>query len=153
MSVFGADDDVDLLSGAVVVQPMQHVGERESKIIDNYYSNTLFPTALQPDVTDAMGADIAALIAEHAFEDLRELLTGQKGKPSKEDYLYANIWLAALITDAAYVEALTPAEEAAVHNRLVAGILSRGGELAPQTMAQSRLENPAFNMRPDLAVT
>ena len=55
----------------------------------------------------------------------------------------------ALLTDAAYLDAFITAEEAAVEDRIVAELLSRG-EALRVPKSQTRLENPKFIMDPEL---
>ncbi|KAF8963236.1 hypothetical protein BDZ97DRAFT_1039555 [Flammula alnicola] len=127
-----------------------------------------------PTADDDLDAETSALIAKLALDDLEQVFTGRKGKAradaplSDEEYAYQlqseqfKEWLSiaedakyarslgvALTTDAAYLDALITAEEAAAQDRRVAEMVSRGEELPPPTAAQTRVEHPAFVMHPD----
>jgi hypothetical protein len=68
---------------------------------------------------------------------------------TEEDARLANSLREASSTDAAYLEALTTAEQAATEDRRAALALSRGEALPLPTNTQARLEDPAFNMHPE----
>ena len=124
-------------------------------------------------INDELDAETAALIAKLALDDLDNVLTSRKGKaradalPSDEELAYQlqseqfNEWLSivedaklaksigdALVTDAAYLDALITAEEAAAEDRIAAERLSRGEALPAPKACQRRLEHPAFIMDP-----
>lgn len=126
-------------------------------------------------INDELDAKTAALIAQLALDDLADVLGSRKGKaradslPSDEEiahYLQSvqyNELLSiaedaklaksigeALVTDAAYLDALITAEEAAAEDRMAAELLSRGEALPAPKSCQTRLEHPAFSMDPQL---
>lgn len=67
----------------------------------------------------------------------------------EEDARLANSLREASSTDAAYLEALITAEQAATEDRRAALALSRGEALPLPTNTQARLEDPAFKMHPE----
>lgn len=131
-------------------------------------------SASSPVINDELvDAETAALIAKLALDDLAEALGSRKGKaradalPSDEEIAYQlqteqyNEWLSiaedakfaksiddALVTDAAYLDSLITAEEAAAEDRIAAELLSRGEALPVPKSCQMRLEHPAFTMEP-----
>lgn len=125
-------------------------------------------------INDDLDTETAALIAKLALDDLADILSSRKGKdradslPADEEIAYRlqsqqfNEWLSiakdaklaksiddALVTDAAYLDALITAEEAAAEDRIAAQLLSRGEALPVPKSCQTRLEHPAFVMDPD----
>ena len=124
-------------------------------------------------IDDALDAETVSLIAQLALDDLAEILGPRKGKgradslPSDEEIAYQlqseqfNKWLSiaedakfarsidnALVTDAAYLDCLVTAEEAAAEDRIAAKLLSVGEALPAPKICQMRLEHPAFIMDP-----
>lgn len=77
------------------------------------------------------------------MEQLQEWIT------TEEDARLANSLREASSTDAAYLEALITAEQAATEDRRAALALSRGEALPLPTNTQARLEDPAFKMHPE----
>ncbi|KAF9528770.1 hypothetical protein CPB83DRAFT_298045 [Crepidotus variabilis] len=127
-----------------------------------------------PDSPFDLDYETAALIAKLAMEDLDELRGQGKGKAranapltdeeyalqlqsqqyqelltSTEDARIANSLREASATDAAYLEALVVAEQAAAEDRRAALALSRGEALPPVQDCQRRLEDPAYQMHPN----
>ncbi|KAF9477426.1 hypothetical protein BDN70DRAFT_861858 [Pholiota conissans] len=100
------------------------------------------PHVQDTNTSDDMDPETAALIAQITLED----------RGYAEDHRYATSLAFALITDAAYLESIIVAEEAAAHDRLAAEMLARGEDLPPPSLAQMRMENPSFEVEPDLSV-
>ena len=126
-------------------------------------------------IDDELDVETAALIAKLALDDLADVMGSRKGKaradslPSDDEIAYRlqseqyEQWLSivadaklaksiegALITDAAYLDALITAEEAAAEDRIAAELLSRGEALPNPKSCQTRLEHPNFIMNPEL---
>ena len=126
-------------------------------------------------INDELDMETAALIAKLALEDLADVMGSRKGKaradssPSDDEVAYQlqseqyDQWLSivadaklaksiegALATDAAYLDALITAEEAAAEDRVAAELLSRGEALPIPKSCQTRLEHPNFIMNPEL---
>jgi len=124
-------------------------------------------------IDNVLDAETVSLIAQLALDDLAEILGSRKGKgradslPVDEEISYQlqseqfNEWLSiaedakfaksmdnALVTDAAYLDILVTAEEAAAEDRIAAELLSRGEALPAPKSCQMRLEHPAFTMDP-----
>ncbi|KAF8809863.1 hypothetical protein BYT27DRAFT_7222229 [Phlegmacium glaucopus] len=143
-------------------------------IVEPHHSNLASGSVINDD----LDMETAALIAKLALDDLAEVLGCRKGKaradslPSDEEIAHRlqteqyNEWLSivedakfaksigdALVTDAAYLDVLTTAEEAAAEDRIAAELLSRGEALPVPKSCQTRLEHPAFVMDPVFIAT
>lgn len=126
-------------------------------------------------INDELDMETAALIAKLALDDLADVMSSRKGKaragslPSDDEIAYRlqseqyDQWLSivsdaklaksiegALVTDAAYLDALITAEEAAAEDRIAAELLSRGEALPVPKSCQTRLEHPNFTMNPEV---
>ena len=128
-------------------------------------------------INDELDMETAALIAKLALDDLADIMSSRKGKaradstPSDDEIAYRlqseqyDQWLSivadsklaksiesALVTDAAYLDALITAEEAAAEDRIAAELLSRGEALPAPKSCQTRLEHPNFVMNPEVII-
>jgi hypothetical protein len=73
----------------------------------------------------------------------------QKWITMAEDAKMGNSLREASEIDAAYLEAYTISEQAAIEDRRAALALSRGEPLPPPTANQTRLEDPTFKLHPN----
>ncbi|KAH9476744.1 ATP-dependent RNA helicase DEAH11, chloroplastic [Psilocybe cubensis] len=121
-----------------------------------------------------MDYETSALIAQLALQDIEQAYSSRKGKSrfdagltdeemayqlqlesfqrllaESEDAKLARSLNAAVCADAAYLEAVMVAEEAANADRRAAQLLSRGERLPKPTAAQARVESRGFVMHPE----